>query len=161
MNPTLAQIAYDTITHSEDIFATKGATVDSCIDFHAKVRHIINLQAHSQRTLVTEFKNANIFYHGKPIRASMVRCLLVVEPYAANVKIRNALIALEPWTKKMNEPTMIKRLCAACNKQYGKASQAAIGACTKLLINLRIALTYQKYPQVKQLDGGVSHWSGC
>ena len=160
LNPTFAQIAYDTITHSEDIFATKGATVDSCIDFHAKVRHIINLQAHSQRTLVTEFKNANIFYHGKPIRASMVRCLLVVEPYAANVKIRNALIALEPWTKKMNEPTMIKRLCEACNKQYGKASQAAILACTKLLSNLRIALTYKNTLKESNLTGEVLFGAG-
>ena len=83
----------------------------------------------------------------------MARCLLAVEPYAANVKDRNALIALEPWTKKINEPSMIKTLCEACSKQYGKASQAAIGACTKTFITLRIALTYKNIRKESNLTG--------
>ena len=108
LNPTFAQVAYDTITHSENSCAAQGATIDSCFVFLNKVRHLVNLQAFSQRNLVKEFKKLNLVFHGKPIGESMVMCLLVVEPYAANLKVRNALIALEPWTKKMNEPTMIK-----------------------------------------------------
>ena len=52
LNPTFAQVAYDTITHSENSCAAQGATIDSCFDFLNKVRHLVNVQAFSQRNLV-------------------------------------------------------------------------------------------------------------
>ena len=52
LNPTFAQVAYDTITHSENSCAPQGATIDSCFDFLNKVRHLGHLQAFSQRNLV-------------------------------------------------------------------------------------------------------------
>ena len=72
-----------------------------------------------------------------------MRCIQTVEPYAVSGAVRGAARALEQVTKKLNEQTTMYKLCAACNKQYGKASQAAIDACTKVLITLRIALKYK------------------
>ena len=52
LNPTFAQVAYDTITHSENSCAAQGATIDSRFEFLNKVRHLVNVQAFSQRNLV-------------------------------------------------------------------------------------------------------------
>ena len=72
----------------------------------------------------------------------MVRCIQIVEPYAANGAIRDAARALGRVTKKFNDHTIVRKLCSACNLFYGKASQAAFDFCTKVLVTLRIALTY-------------------
>ena len=50
---------------------------------------------------------------------------------------------LEQETKKLSEQTAMYKLCAACNKQYGKATTAAIDACVKVLVTLRFALKYK------------------
>ena len=72
----------------------------------------------------------------------MARCIQIVEPYAANGAIREAARALGRLTKKFNDHTIVRKLCSVCNKYYGKASQAAFDFCTKVLVTLRIALTY-------------------
>ena len=141
--PTLKHVIMDTITYSEDTFAAQEATADSCLDFVNKVRHLVNTKGLTQRQLIDELKKSNISFRGKAVGDQGVRCIQTVEPYAVSGAVRGAARALEQVTKKLNEQTTMYKLCAACNKQYGKASQAAIDACTKVLITLRIALKYK------------------
>ena len=72
-----------------------------------------------------------------------MRAFKIVEAYAASGAVQDAFKALEQVTKKLNEQTMIHKLCTTCNKHYGKASHAAIEACIKVLTTLRMALTYK------------------
>ena len=143
VGPTMKQIVLDTISYAEDIFAAQGTTADSCLDFVSKVRVVVDVQGKTQRQLVEDLKLASIVYHGKPIGDQGVRCIQTVEPYAANGAVRAAARNLEPETKKLNEQTLMLKLCAACNKQYGKATTAAIDACVKVLVTLRFALKYK------------------
>ena len=143
VGPTMKQIVLDTITYAEDIWSASGTTADTCLDFITKVRVIVDPHDKPQRQLETELKLANILYHGKAIGDQGVRCIQTVEPYAANGAVRAAARNLEPETKKLNEQTLMLKLCAACNKQYGKATTAAIDACVKVLVTLRFALKYK------------------
>ena len=143
VGPTMKHIVLDTITYAEDIWSASGTTADTCLDFITKVRVIVDPHDKPQRQLETELKLATILYHGKAIGDQGVRCIQTVEPYAANGAVRAAARNLEPVSKKLNEQTLMQKLCAACNKQYGKATTAAIDACVKVLVTLLFALKYK------------------
>ena len=160
VGPTFKQIVMDTITHSEEIFANGEAIEDSCFDFIDKSRHLIDLRDKPQRHLIQEFDNLKITFHGKAIKDQMVRCIHTVEPYAANGAIRDAARALGRVTKKFNDHTIVRKLCLACNKFYGKASQAAFDFCTKVLVTLRIALTYRDIRKERHLTGEFLNGKG-
>ena len=142
--PTFQQIIKDAISYSEDVYAAQGATTDSSLDFITKASHLVNARKDANNAqFVQEFKDLGLLFHGKPIGDQGVRAFKIVEAYAASGAVQDAFKALEQVTKKLNEQTLIQRLCETCNRYHGKASPAAFGACCRVLGTLRVAMKHK------------------
>ena len=82
----------------------------------------------------------HITFHNQRIGVNGVRALLSVAPYAADVKVSNALKSMEDVSKKLNDQTNLSMLMATTTKHFPNNTDAAVGAFKELVECLRSSL---------------------
>ena len=84
-----------------------------------------------------------IIFHNQAIGVNGVRALLSVAPYAADVKVSNALKSMEDVSKKLNDQTNLSMLMATTTKHFPNNTDAAVGAFKELVECLRSSLLFK------------------
>ena len=144
--PSLKQVILDSVSYSEQLWASKLATSDSFFDWCDKVVNLFHGSAVgcvSWKYVQTVMKDLGVTYHGVAPSDNVVRALQNCAPYVRDPKVREAFKDLEHISLVLTDQTKLAQLVHAATKAYGKATEAAVDAMCNIIISLRHSLMYK------------------
>ena len=145
--PSKTQVALDSITYSEDLFAAKAASSDSFYDF---TEQIVDLFHPSEafgtlpaKTIQGHAAKLGVTFHGQKLNDNVTRALQNVASDTQNASVRSAFESFEDVSYQLNDQTNKSMCLHTTSKHFGKGNDAAVGACVQVLNVLRIGLMYK------------------
>ena len=169
--PSMKQVALDSITYSEDLFASNSASSDAFLTFAEKVMSVIPthyLATASVKNIIARAATLGLSFHGSAVGDSVTRALINVAPFITTEEFRNAFRAFEEISPALNDQAKISFLTNTCTKAYGKSGGAAVGASVSVLVALRAGLLYKDIVKESHLTkeyltggrhkAGFVHW---
>ena len=171
LGPSMKQVALDSITYSEDLFAYNSAQSDAFLTFAEKVMSVLPaefLTTASVKNIVGRAATLGISFHGSAVGDGVARALINVAPFIATEEFRNAFRAFEEISPALNDQTKVSFLTSTCTKAFGKSGGAAVGAACSVLFALRAGLLYKDIVKESHLTkeyltggrhkAGFAHW---
>ena len=165
--PSLVQVSLDSITYSEDLFASNSATSDAFLTFAEKLIGALPsgfIASNSARNIVLHAKSIGISFHGSAVGDNVARALMYVAPYLNAPAFRTAFREFEEISSALNDQTNISLLLHSTTKCHAKDGVAATEAAVPVLFALRMALIYKDIGKdtilTKEFLTGTRHKAG-
>lgn len=145
--PSRDQIILDSISYSEELYATKSASSDSFFDWVEKVVGVFPKEptfvSLTGKAVKDRGDKLGITFHGNKVNENIQRALQHAAPFVLNHDVRVAFKAFEDVSDALNDQTKLSYLMNTASKHYMKGSEAAVGAVVQVLQSLRLALVYK------------------
>ena len=137
----MKQVALDSITYSEELFASSFGTNDSFLTFAEKVMSAFQPDFFATATVKTNMPSSAtlvISYHGSAVGDNVARALMNVAR-----RFYKSIHGVQRNQPGIKRPGEISDLTNSCSKAYGKSGDAAVGAAVSVLVALRLGLLYK------------------
>jgi len=150
LGPSLQQITVDSLSYSEELYATNCVTSDSFFDFVVKVESLLGSAAGemNSKQLQQRCRDLAISFHGQAIGDNAARAIQAVLPFIiSNLPtggLPDVMKKLQDVTKVLNEQSKLSGVFNAASKAFGKGSPAAMSAVCDTLNIIRLLALYQE-----------------
>jgi hypothetical protein len=147
LGPSKVQVALDSITYSEDLYAGKTASSDSFFDYTVKALCVL-----PQKPAVTELTSRQvqeqatrlgITFHRNSPNDRITRALQNVAPLVSFQGVKVAFTASEDASFALNDQTNIASLGHTTSKHHGRGTDATVGDIVEVLGALRFGLMFK------------------
>ena len=152
--PDIKQITLDSITYSEDLFASNLASSDSFFDFALKVVVLLgDVSNHTRNSLTEAAAKIGLSFHGKKFKDNHARDLQHVAPYVTSPLVQAAFKAFENVSNVLNDQTRISTIFQNVSTNWGKGTQDSIDVCVQLFWHLRTCIVYKDIAKKSHVTG--------
>jgi hypothetical protein len=165
--PSVSQVLMDSLAYAEATRALKTAHAETYYEFVSKVARLDALKDVFDADgpaphLVKELKKLGIWVRGLEIMKAQATAIFAVSKFTCHQPLAVALRLLSEKTRKLDQESLLKRICQATTKMY-KDRVAASEALTFAINTIRFMLTFKQITDAELADNDLvgpipMHW---